>query len=80
MCRLHLPEYMCQIVPFRVEFYFRLIKNLMQSIEMKYFRYPEILKKCSAKSSLTYWKLENNDVRNINKLLVGSKFGLYTAY
>ncbi len=53
---------------------------MMQLIEMKYIRYPEILKKLPEKSSLTYWKLENKDVRNINKLLGGSKFDLYTAY
>ena len=34
----------------------------MQSIEKKYIRYPEILKKSHKKSSLTYWKLENKDV------------------
>lgn len=53
---------------------------MTQSIEKKYIKYPEILKKLPEKSSLTYWKLENKDVRNINKLLSGSKFELYTSY
>lgn len=53
---------------------------MMQLIEKKYIGYSEVLKKSPEKSSLTYWKLENKDVRNINKLLSGSKFGLYTAY
>lgn len=45
----------------------------MQLIEKKHFKYSEFFEKQPVECSLTYWKLKNNEVINMNTLLKNSR-------
>ncbi len=53
---------------------------MLQLIEEEIVKYSEVLKKLYFKRSLTYWKLKNKELQNIDNLLKSSRFREYTAY